>query len=117
MALRLPRPFFEAEKALNTTHSVSSCQHAAETMGDIQRERRKAAIMFHKFEQGYVALVWQYVRMGRIKEPDTSVVGIITKRFTDILERDHDILFPRQNMEEDPEAQQQLVAENYDESN
>jgi ankyrin repeat protein len=33
------------------------------------------------------------------------------------LERDHDILFPRQNMEEDPEAQQQLRTESYDESN
>jgi len=83
--------FFEAEKALNTKHSVANCQHAAETMGKAQKEKLKAAVMFHKFEQAYAALMWTYIRMGRIQEPDTSAVGIITKRFTDILKRNYDV--------------------------
>lgn len=83
--------FFEAEKSLNTTHSVSNCQHAAETMGETQKKFLDIAIMFHKFEQGYVALVWQFIRLGRLKEPNTIAVGIITRRFFDILKKDYDI--------------------------
>ena len=58
--------FFEAEKALNTKHSVANCQHAAETMSAVQKDYLKVAVMFHKFEQAYVALVWQFVRMGKL---------------------------------------------------
>ena len=83
--------FFEAEKSLNTKHSVSNCQHAAETMGPVQKQKLEAAVMFHKFEQGYVALVWQFIRLGRIKEPNTLAVGIITRRFFEILKKDYDI--------------------------
>ena len=83
--------FFEAEKSMNTKHSVSNCQHAAETMGDVQKKFLDIAIMFHKFEQGYVALVWQFIRLGRIKEPNTLAVGIITRRFFEILKKDYDI--------------------------
>ncbi len=83
--------FFEAERSLNTNHSVSNCQHAAETMGPVQKDKLKSAIMFHKFEQGYVALVWQFVRLGRLKEPNTAIVGLVSKQFTDILKREYDI--------------------------
>lgn len=82
--------FFEAEKSLNTKHSVSNCQHAAETMGATQKKHLEAAVMFHKFEQAYVALVWQFIRLGRLKEPNTLVVGIVTKRFFEILKREYD---------------------------
>ena len=34
--------FFEAEKALNTQHSVANCQHAAKTMAKPQKEKLKA---------------------------------------------------------------------------
>lgn len=83
--------FFEAEKSLNTKHSVSNCQHAAETMGGVQRKFLQNAIMFHRFEQGYVALVWQFIRLGRIKEPSTLAVGIVTRRFFEVLKKDYDI--------------------------
>ena len=83
--------FFEAEKALNTQHSVANCQHAAKTMAKPQKEKLKAAVMFHKFEQAYAALVWTYVRMGRIQEPDTTAVGIVTRRFTDLLKSTYDV--------------------------
>lgn len=83
--------FFEAEKSMNTNHSVANCQHAAETMGDVQRKFLANAVMFHRFEQGYVALMWQFIRLGRIREPNTVAVGIITRRFFDILKNDYDI--------------------------
>lgn len=86
--------FFEAERALNTKHSVSNCQHAAETMAPAQKEKLKAAIMFHQFEQGYVALVWQYVRMGRLLPPNKTAVGILLRKFKEILKADHGVTIP-----------------------
>lgn len=78
--------WFEAEKLLNTTRSVAECQHAAETMGESQRDKLEEMVAFHKFEQAYTALVWQFVRMGRIKGPDTTAVGIVLRRFKQELE-------------------------------
>lgn len=101
--------FFEAEKALNTTHSVANCQHAAETMGRVQKKFLDAAVMFHKFEQGYVALVWQFVRMGRIKEPNTFAVGVITRRFLDILKRDYDVAIESRTIERIKRLSQNLA--------
>ena len=43
--------------------------------------------MFHKFEQAYVALVWQFIRMGRIRSPNTTAVGIVLNRFKHELKR------------------------------
>ena len=65
--------FFEAEKSLNTKHSVSNCQHAAETMGPVQKQKLEAAVMFHKFEQGYVALVWQFIALDASKNQTRSL--------------------------------------------
>lgn len=98
-ALQTRFHFFEAEKALNTTHSVANCQHAAETMGKIQKEKLKDAIMFHKFEQGFVALAWQFVRMGRIKEPNTTAVGIVVQRFEKALDSEYDIKIESRTVE------------------
>lgn len=80
--------WFEAEKLLSTTRTIADCQHAAETMGRVQRDKLKEAVHFHKFEQGYVALVWQFVRMGRIQSPDTTAVGIVMRIFKDELKKE-----------------------------
>lgn len=101
--------FFEAEKALNTSHSVANCQHASETMGDVQRQRLKSAIMFHKFEQGYVALVWQYVRMGRLREPNKTAVGVLTRRFNELLKADYDIEIESRTIERIKRISQNLA--------
>ena len=65
--------------------------------------------MFHKFEQGYVALVWQFVRMGRIKEPNTFAVGVITRRFLDILKRDYDVTIESRTIERIKRLSQNLA--------
>lgn len=101
--------FFEAEKALNTQHSVANCQHAAETMGKIQKEKLKEAVMFHKFEQAYVALVWQFIRMGRLKEPDKTAVGLITRRFNEILKSDYNIEIESRTLERIKRLSQNLA--------
>lgn len=101
--------FFEAEKALNTTHSVANCQHAAETMGSVQKKKLKAAIMFHKFEQGYAALIWQYVRMGRLKSPNKTAVGIVTRRFNEILKADYNIEIESRTIERIKRLSQNLA--------
>lgn len=108
-ALQTRFHFFEAEKALNTTHSVANCQHAAETMGKVQKKKLKEAIMFHKFEQGYVALVWQFVRMKRIKEPNTTAVGVVVKRFEKILNREYDISIESRTIERIKRLSQNLA--------
>jgi hypothetical protein len=101
--------FFEAEKSLNTKHSVSNCQHAAETMGTVQRKFLQTAVMFHRFEQGYAALVWQFIRMGRIREPNTLAVGIVTRRFFDILKKDYDITVGSRKIERIKRLSQNLA--------
>ena len=83
--------WFEAEKLLNTTNTVAECQHAAETMGKVQRQKLEVAIMFHKFEQAYVALVWQYIYMGRIVAPDTTALGVVMRVFKLELQKKHGV--------------------------
>ena len=83
--------WFEAEKLLNTKNTVAECQHAAETMGAHQREKLKVAVMFHKFEQAYVALVWQFIYMQRIRSPDTTAVGLVMRVFKEHLKNSYGI--------------------------
>jgi len=83
--------WFEAEKLLNTTNTVAECQHAAETMGKTQRHKLDVAVMFHKFEQAYVALVWQFIYMRRVVTPDTTAVGVVMRVFKQELEATHGI--------------------------
>ena len=108
-ALQTRFHFFEAEKALNTKHSVANCQHAAATMGEVQKKKKKQAIMFHKFEQGFVALTWQFVRMGRIKEPNTTAVGIVTRQFEKILSTKYDIHIESRTVERIKRLSQNLA--------
>lgn len=83
--------WFEAEKLLNTKNTVAECQHAAETMGTAQRQKLNVAIMFHKFEQAYVALVWQFIYMRRVAAPDTTAVGIVMRVFKNELDAKHGV--------------------------
>ena len=101
--------FFEAEKALNTKHSVANCQHAAETMSAVQKDYLKVAVMFHKFEQAYVALVWQFVRMGRLFPPNKTAVGIVVRKFNEILVKDHGIEIQSRTIERIKRMSQNLA--------
>lgn len=47
--------------------------------------------MFHKFEQGFAAIAWTFIRMGRIREPEISPFTNVMQRFKEILKKDHGI--------------------------
>lgn len=88
-ALQTRFHFFEAERSLKTTRSIADCQHNAKTMQKANKEKKKEWVMFHKFEQAFVAIAWQFIRLGRIKPPDISVFTIVLKRFEKILKQNY----------------------------
>lgn len=86
-ALQTRFHFFEAERSLNTTRSIADCQHNAKTMQKANKEKKKEWVMFHKFEQAFVAIAWQFIRLGRIQTPDISAFTIVLRRFKTILKQ------------------------------
>ena len=74
-----------------------------------KKAKLKAAVMFHKFEQAYVALVWQFVRMGRLVEPNKTAVGLVTRRFNEILKKDYNIEIESRTLERVKRLSQNLA--------
>ena len=79
-ALRTRFHWFESEKTMSE-NSIRKCQQAMRTMKAEQKHKQRKEIASHQFEQGYACLIWQFIRMGAIEKPDTSIVGIVMERF------------------------------------
>ena len=79
-ALRTRFHWFESEKTMSE-NSIRKCQQAMRTMKAEQKHKQRSEIASHQFEQGYACLVWQFIRMGAIEKPDTSIIGLIMERF------------------------------------
>jgi hypothetical protein len=86
--------FFEAEKCLTTTRSTEDCQHAAKTMIKENNLEKERWVMFLKFEQGFAAMAWTFIRLGVIKKPDISAYMNVSRRFCTILQKQHGISIP-----------------------
>jgi len=80
-ALRTRFHWFESEKCMSEENSIRKCQQAMRTMKMEQKNKQTQAINSHKFEQAYVCLIWQFIRMGAIMKPDTSIIGIVMENF------------------------------------
>jgi hypothetical protein len=78
-------------------------------MSNHQKSKLKAAVMFHKFEQAYVALVWQFIRMGRLVEPNKTAFGLITRRFNDIFKKDYNMELESRTLERVKRLSQNLA--------
>ena len=79
-AIRTRFHWFESEKTMSE-NSIRKCQQAMRTMKAEQKHKQRKEIASHQFEQAYACLIWQFIRMGAIEKPDTSIVGIIMERF------------------------------------
>ena len=82
-ALRDRFHFFEAEKCIERKDrkTIQASKQMWKSMKAEQKSKHKEAIEDHKFEQGFVCLAWQFIRMGAIKKPDASIVPTIMARF------------------------------------
>jgi len=82
-ALRDRFHFFEAEKCIERSDrkTIQDSKQMWKSMKTEQKFKLDSAVEDHKFEQGYGALLWQFVRMGAIKKPDTSIVSTVMSRF------------------------------------
>lgn len=77
--------FFESEKCV-TGKTIQQCKTAWDTMKPEQKAKINEHHHNHRFEQGFSAMVWTYIRMGAICRPDTSIVGMIIQRVMQELE-------------------------------
>jgi len=86
-ALRDRFHFFEAEKCIERSDqkTIQESKQMWKSMKQLQKNKLKEAVEDHKFEQGFVCVAWQFIRMGAIKKPDSSIVPTIMARFGDEL--------------------------------
>lgn len=85
-ALKTRFHFFESEKCM-AEREVRDCINALKTMAREQKDRQHMEIIYHQFEQFYSCQVWQFIRMGAIHKPDTSIINLVMKRFAKELSR------------------------------
>ena len=79
-ALKTRFHFFESIRCM-AEREVRDCINALKTMAREQKDRQHMEIIYHQFEQFYCCQVWQFIRMGAIAKPDTSILNLVMKRF------------------------------------